>query len=220
MKKIFLSLAIVGLMLSVSCKNETPATEEPVAEEPVATTPVEETAFTPDYKIDATSVIDWTGSKPAGKHTGTIALKEGGFTVADGKVTGGKFVIDMNSITVTDLTGDDKASLEGHLKGTGEKEKEDHFFNVAQFPTGEFTIKSFENGTVTGDLTLKGKTNEVSFPADVVVSETEVTLTSKSFKIDRTKWGVNYASKSVFDDLKDKFVNDEIELVVKVKATK
>lgn len=220
MKKVFLPLLVVGLAFT-SCKEETTTPTPEVTEVEVTeteTTP--EVVFTPDYKIDASSVINWVGSKPAGKHEGTITLKEGGFTVVDGAVTGGEFVIDMNSITVTDLEGDKKAGLEGHLKGTGEEDKADHFFNVNQFPTGKFTIKSIVDGTVTGDLTLKGKTNEISFPATISVTDTDIAFETENFQIDRTKWGVNYSSKSVFDDLKDKFINDEIDLTINIKALK
>ncbi|MFM7895545.1 MAG: YceI family protein, partial [Flavobacterium sp.] len=79
-----------------------------------------------------------------------------------------------------------------------------------------------ENGktTVNGNLTLKGVTKPVSFPAALAYEGDTMMLTSDSFQINRTHWNVNYASKSIFDDLKDKFVNDEIELVVKLKATK
>ncbi len=216
MKKNLVILTILGLVSLTSCKKEN-ETENTT----VATTEVAEVATAADFKVDpASSIIEWVGSKPAGKHTGTIALKDGSFAVTDGVVTGGDFTIDMTSITVTDLTGDEKARLEGHLKGTGEKEKEDHFFNTTAFPTGNFKITKVEGNTVTGILTLKDVANEVSFPATIGVNENEVKLESEPFTIDRTKWNVNYASQSVFDDLKDKFINDEIELVVKVKATK
>src|SRR5690606_39804074 len=80
------------------------------------------------YTVDAqNSLINWEGGKVTGdKHLGTIALKEGQVSVADGKVTNGKFVIDMNSINVTDITdAEKKAMLEGHLKGaTAERSEE------------------------------------------------------------------------------------------------
>lgn len=221
MKKSILSIALIALVSFTSCKNEskTETTEETVTETAI------EPTYSGTYVLEnANSSIAWVGSKPAGKHTGTISIKDGSFDVLDSKITGGTFTLDMNSITVTDLEGEDKEHLEIHLKGTGDKKDEDHFFNTGKFPTGTFKIKSATTvdgiTTVTGDLTLKDITKEVSFPAEVTVSETEVTLVSSAFKIDRTQWGVNYASKSVFDDLKDKFVDDEIELTVTVKAKK
>ncbi|WP_130735608.1 YceI family protein [Flavobacterium sp. J27] len=222
MKKSILSLALIGILSLNSCKKEasTENTENKTEET------VTENKYSGNYVLDTTfSIIDWTGSKPAGTHTGTIALKEGSFELTEGKITNGSFVIDMTSITVTDLKEDEgKGNLENHLKGLGEKESEDHFFNTSKFPTSNFKINSvIENGdkyTVNGTLTMKDITKEVSFPATIAIAEHEISLISDTFKIDRTLWGVNYASKSIFDDLKDKFVNDEIELTVKVKATK
>lgn len=222
MKKSILSLALIGLLFFNSCKKEasTENTENTTDET------VTETNYSGSYSVDTTfSIIDWKGFKPSGTHTGTITLKEGNFEVIDGKINDGLFVIDMTSITVTDITEKDgKTDLENHLKGLGEKESEDHFFNTSKFPTSTFKISSTtpegDKYMVNGILTIKGIENEVHFPAKISISENEISLISDSFKIDRTKWGVNYASKSVFDDLKDKFVNDEIELTVKVKATK
>lgn len=219
MKKTMLTVALVGFIGFTSCKKENQTETTDVVE-------VAEVETNPNFTVDTTtSIINWTGAKPTGTHTGTIALKEGAFEVTDGKVTGGNFTIDMNTITVTDLEGDDKVDLETHLKGTGEEaEKADHFFNVKEHPTSEFKIVSVEeaNGAffIKGILTLKGNSKPVNFPAEINMSENELTLTSDPFKINRTQWGVNYGSKSIFDDLKDKFINDDIELVVKVKATK
>ncbi len=220
MKKIVMSsLLVTALFLNVSCKNETKETTEP-AEAAAAT----ETGSA--YKVDTqNSVIEWVGSKPAGKHNGTLSLSSGEISLNNGKVESGKFTIDMNTITVLDLAaGDGKEDLEGHLKGLGKEEDADHFFNTKKFPEGTFEITSVvtENGstTVNGNLTLKGITKPVSFKATLLVDGDKLTLTSDSFTINRTEWGVNYASKSIFDNLKDKFVNDEIELKVSVTATK
>ena len=222
MKKILLSLSLIVFISLNSCKKEekTETTTEPESTEVAVT----ENSLG-NYLVDtAASSIKWTGTKPTGKHTGTIALKEGGFTVTDGKIENGIFTVDMTSITVTDLEGDDKAKLEGHLKGLGGKESEDHFFNTTKFPTSEFKIVGVENANgayfVKGILTMKGISKPVEFPAEITITDTDVTLHSDPFKINRTLWGVNYASKSVFDDLKDKFVDDDIELEVNVKATK
>lgn len=220
MKKTFIALAVVSFISFTSCK------KEKQNETTTETMEVTEVEINPNFTVDTeNSIVNWTGAKPTGTHTGTISLKEGSFEVADGKVTGGEFTIDMNSINVTDLEGDDKASLEGHLKGTGEDaEKVDHFFNVNAHPTSNFKIVTVDNVNgayfIKGILTMKGISKPVDFPAEIMVTDDTVTLTSDPFKINRTTWGVNYGSKSVFDDLKDKFINDDIELVVKVKATK
>lgn len=218
MKKSILSILAIVSIAFVSCKNEKTEAGDAAEVAPVAAESV-------SYMVDGTaSTIAWVGSKPTGKHNGTIAVTEGEVMVKDGVLEGGKFGIDMNSITVLDLTEEDgKLDLEGHLKGLT-NENEDHFFNVTKFPTATFEITSVatEGGvtTVNGNLTMKDITKNVSFPATVVVEENMVSITSEPFKIDRTQWGVNYASKSVFDDLKDKFVDDEIELTVTAVAKK
>jgi polyisoprenoid-binding protein YceI len=143
----------------------------------------------------------------------------------NGKIESGKFTIDMNSITVLDLkAGDGKEDLEGHLKGLGKEEDADHFFNTKKFPEGSFEITAVNTvdaqTTVEGNLTLKGITKPVKFPATITLDGNKMTLSTESFKINRTEWNINYKSKSIFDDLKDKFVEDDIELKVNVTATK
>ena len=176
--------------------------------------------------LDMTT-INWEGSKPTGdKHTGTINISDGQLFVSNGKFTSGGFNLDMNTIVVTDITGDDKADLEAHLKGT-EADGADHFFNVTKFPAGKFEITSVtdttgENGLnalVKGNLTLKGITKEITIPANVAVTEAGVTVSTPSFAINRTEWGVNYKSKSIFSDLGDKFINDDIVLKINLTAT-
>lgn len=210
-------MMVAAMTVAVGCKNDKVAAGD--AQEVVAT--AEATNFNVDT---AGSVINWIGAKPAGQHTGTISLSEGTVGVLENKITSGSFVIDMNSIVVTDLTAETgKDNLEAHLKGTGEEEGKDHFFNVTTYPTGKFEITSVEytsetNATINGNLTLKDITKNVSFPANITVNDNTLTLTSETFKINRVDWNVNYGSKSVFDNLADKFINDEIELSINVKA--
>ncbi len=225
MKKIVLSCAVILALTVASCKNNNANAEQAVEQAADQAAAAVEQAATAvmvsgTYTVEPSSVVEWVGKKPTGQHTGTIGLQSGSLTVDNGKVTG-DFTIDMNSITVTDITeADGKLDLEAHLKGTGKEDGADHFFNVKAYPTGTFKLTSFDGANVTGDLTLKGKTKTISFPATLTITDNEVTLESKPFEINRVDFGVNYASKSVFGDLKDKFINDEIELVVKVKAKK
>lgn len=225
MKKIVFSCAVILALTVASCKNNNANAEQAVEQAAdQAAAAVEQAAnavmVSGTYTVEPSSVVEWVGKKPTGQHTGTIGLQSGSLTIDNGKVTG-DFTIDMNSITVTDITeADGKLDLEAHLKGTGKEDGADHFFNVKTYPTGTFKLTSFDGANVTGDLTLKGKTKTISFPATLTITDNEVTLESKPFEINRVDFGVNYASKSVFGDLKDKFINDEIELVVKVKAKK
>lgn len=220
--KFTLLMLCASLALTVSCKKDN--TEN--AETTEAVDAKEATAEAVKYNVNTEeSVIDWTGSKPTGKHTGTIKISEGEFAVKNDSVESGKFTLDMNSITVTDLeTGNGKEDLEGHLKGLGKEETADHFFNVNKYPTGTFEITGItqEEGKtmVEGNLTLKETTKNIKFPATITVTPDAITVVSDSFKIDRTLWKVNYSSKSIFDNLGDKYVDDEIEIKVNVKATK
>ncbi len=216
-----ITLAVL-LLTSISCKNEKKNEEETSSATPekVTETPAIALAYTVD---PSSSIIEWTGKKPIGQHTGTIQVAKGSIQTSDGKIQNGTFTIDMNSIVVTDLEGDEKLGLEGHLKGEGEG-KEDHFFNVAKFPSATFdmTQLSEKEGKmfIEGSLTLKGIKKEVSFPVSVTTTENDLSIASDVFTIDRTQWGVNYKSKSVVENLGDKFINDDIELKIKVKATK
>ncbi|HTO34817.1 MAG TPA: YceI family protein [Flavobacterium sp.] len=216
MKKVVLSLIIVaGLSFAtVSCKKSAEAKDaEAVAEA---------TAEAVTFNVNTTeSTIEWKGSKViTGSHNGTIALSSGEISVKDGVVEAGSFVIDMNSITVLDIEDEEKKGwLEGHLKGAGE-DNADHFFNVSEFPEGKFEITSVSEGNIEGNLTLKGITKNVKFPATITVSDNDVTIIAEPFNIDRTLWGVNYSNESMTDVAKDNIISNNIELKLNVKASK
>jgi polyisoprenoid-binding protein YceI len=209
MKNTFFNIFMIAgiAMATVGCKNEN------------------NEATTEDAKeVDTTSsVIDWEGNKPTGTHTGTIQLEEGTFQANDSIIESGNFVIDMSSINVTDLEGEEKMNLENHLKGTV-KGKEGDFFNVNQYPEATFEVTGVierEGQTMLqGNLTMKEETKNVEFPVNINRTEDAIEITSEPFVIDRTKWGVNYGSKSVFDGLGDKFISDEIKLTINLKAKK
>ena len=196
MKKIVLSCAVILALTVASCKNNIANAEQAVEQAAdQAAAAVEKAAATVmasgTYTVEPSSVVEWVGKKPTGQHTGTIGLQSGSLTIDNGKVTG-DFTIDMNSITVTDITeADGKLDLEAHLKGTGKEDGADHFFNVKTYPTGTFKLTSFDGANVTGDLTLKGKTKTISFPATLTITDNEVTLESKPFEINRVDFGVN-----------------------------
>ncbi|MCL9808982.1 YceI family protein [Flavobacterium luminosum] len=219
MKKCIAILVIGVLSLTVSCKKEKTDTQESTSMESSVTK--DGLKYTVDTK---TSLVKWSGSKPTRTHTGTINLKEGEVTVKDSMITSGSFFIDMNTITVTDLKPEEgKADLENHLKGTGDKNKDD-FFNVTKYPTSDFRITKVEprEGKVQifGNLSIKGVTKAINFAADVTINDKEVILKTEKMILNRTYFNVNFASKSLFADLKDKFINDEIEIEVEIRATR
>lgn len=220
MNKTFLNTIMIAVFALVitGCKNENNNEAETGDSKFTATANAEAV----QYNVDASeSIIEWEGNKPTGAHTGTIKLSEGSFKANDSVVESGKFVVDMNSIVVTDLEGEDKANLEAHLKGTVEG-KEGDFFNVNEFPNASFEVTGYnaENSMLEGNLTLKGETKNIQFPVLLNRSEDKLEIISDEFSIDRTKWNVNYGSKSVFEGLGDKFINDQIELKIKLVAKK
>jgi len=167
------------------------------------------------YTVDAAkSTITWIGKKVTGSHNGTISLKSGSLNVNGKSVTGGTFVIDMT--TIKDADGSEK--LEGHLKA-------DDFFGASKFPTSTFVITKVAgagaNVTVSGNLTIKGITKPLSFPATVAVNaDGTVTALSGKILVDRTKYDIKYGSKSIFDSLGDKAIDDDFEIAVKLVAKK
>ncbi len=173
------------------------------------------------YNLDS-GKLSWVGSKALGdSHSGTINLSNGKLAVADGAVQAGDFVIDMATITNTDMeAGKGKEKLEGHLKAPD-------FFDVAQFPTGVFEITSVTPATgvadvthnVKGNLTLKGIKKSITIPTNISVAGGKVSAVSPSFTINRTDWGISYGSGSIVDLAKDKVINDDIALVLELTAS-
>lgn len=169
-------------------------------------------AFTNSKKeVDVkSSSVTWTGKKVTGSHTGTINLQDGHFIMEDDKIVGGEFIMDMSTITVTDLTGENKEKLEGHLKS-------DDFFGVANHPTSKLVITSVAakgNGEygIVGDLTIKNETHPITFDLQLNGNSASTQLT-----IDRSKYNVRYGSGSFFDNLGDKTIYDNFELDVNLK---
>jgi len=68
-------------------------------------------------------------------------------------------------------------------------------------------------------LTMMGMTKSVTFPADVQVTDNGVSVATSDFTINRTDWGLKYGSASFFNDLKDKAINDNIGLSIRLRAT-
>lgn len=157
------------------------------------------------------SKITWIGRKVGGSHNGYINLTQGSLLVEDSKIVGGSFEIDMSSITNEDLSGEYKGKLEGHLKS-------DDFFGVEKFPTATFEItEAIPQGPgkykITGDITIKGITKEIKFPASVTENG-GIYEASADITIDRSEFNVRYGSGSFFDNLGDKVIYDDFDLSV------
>ncbi len=157
------------------------------------------------------STVKWTGNKIGGSHNGEIKIKSGSFEFSNDNITKGKIVIDMASISNTDLEDASyNKKLVGHLKS-------DDFFGVKNFPTATFVVtkaSKFVNNkaSVTGKITIKGKTETITF--DVMKKATVYTA---QLKIDRSKFDVRYGSNSFFDNLGDKAIEDIFILDIKLQ---
>jgi polyisoprenoid-binding protein YceI len=167
--------------------------------------------------LDKSSIV-WTGNKVGGSHTGTLALKEATLKVSDGNPVGGSFTMDMTSIEPTDLTGEEKEKLMGHLKSPD-------FFAVKKYPTAEFEItevkllEDVENYTheITGNLTMRGKTNAITFKATVnSATEQKPMHAFANFSINRMKWDVSW-NKGI-EGMADFTVHDQIGLTIDLFA--
>ena len=160
------------------------------------------------------SKLEWTGKKLGGEHYGEIQLSSGNLTFTKNKLTGGSFEMDMTSITCADIT-DTKSNkrLVDHLKS-------EDFFSVVRFPKSSFVITKVEptsatEYTVTGNLTIKGKTNPITFTANVN-SINNQTVANATLTFDRSKYDVKFGSQSFFENLGEKLVYDDVDMIVKL----
>jgi polyisoprenoid-binding protein YceI len=162
-------------------------------------------------KVDATkSTINWVGKKVTGQHSGTVAIKSGALVFKKNVLKGGTFTVDMTSLNTTDLSGEYQGKLNGHLKA-------DDFFGTEKYPTSTLVFKTIaakgnDVYTVTADLTIKAKTNPITFEI-TVKGDTATT----ALKIDRAKYDIKYGSKSFFEGLGDKTIYDDFDLAVNLK---
>lgn len=174
------------------------------------TKPVVKTeAFTVNTEL---SSIDWIGRKVTGQHTGKIKITSGEILMSGNAVKGGSFTMDMTSLT------SDNERLTGHLKT-------DDFFSVEKNPTSKFVITKVtpagkERITITGNLTIKGITEAITFPASIKKQDGALVAVAKNVLINRAKFDVRYGSKSFFNDIGDKAIEDNFELGINLVAKK
>ena len=203
MKKLTMAVVIISTVL-FSCKGE--KKEKIVVKEEVK---VEEATTVNNLDL-TTSLMTWKGTKPTGSHDGTVAFKSGGMVVEDNVLKSGEFVIDMNTIKNLDMEGSDGAGkIVKHLKAPD-------FFDVEVYPTSKFVITSVLEVegrlAVTGNLTIKDVTKNITIPATISTTDGKTTFKSEVFNIDRADFNVKYGSKRWIEGLKDKFIDDLVEM--------
>ncbi|WP_284463687.1 YceI family protein [Chryseobacterium sp.] len=224
MKKLSV-IALVGVgLLAASCNNKEKTDTAVATEQTVAESKGEVLA------VDAaTSIVNWKAFHKGGfaPRWGTLNVKSGDLSIEGGQVVAGNFNIDMTSIKVdpASVTEKDKkpADLEAHLKNPD-------FFDVAKNPTSDFKITSVTdlkeapkdavagaNKTVSGNLTLMGKTMNVTFPAKVDVVDNTAAIQAK-FTVNRTDWGIKFGTSEA--DPAEWMISKDIEIAIDVKAKK
>lgn len=209
MKKFVLFGAVASLVLA-SCAGNPEGKKAETSDSVEVAEKVTGTSYTVDT---AQSTLYWKGTKVSGFHEGTVDIKSGAIFVDNGALVGGNFVLDMNTINSTDLEGEYKGKLDGHLKA-------DDFFAVVTHPEASFEISEVKAGAtandvvVSGNLTIKGVTKNITFDAKVDEISDTVVKSSADFNILREDWGVNYEGK------KDDLISKEINFKVTIVATK
>lgn len=195
MKKVLLSLSLIGMVFLASCggKDSIEATD---AQE---TSTASETAT--EYVVNtAVSSTNWKGgkifedtSKPEEGHYGSVKFKSGTVTVKDGLLESGSFVADQTTFESADLSEEDgKAKLDGHLKS-------EDFLDVAKFPEAKFEITKVNkidsgdfNTEISGNLDFRGVPKNITFKANVKEEGDKVTIKSEEFKINRQDFGITF----------------------------
>lgn len=178
----------------------------------------------PAYKLQPQlSTLGWEGKAVTHGHNGTMQFSDGELLVKDASIVGGIVTVNMKTMVATDIKdAETQGKFVGHMSS-------DDFFGVEKFPTSTFKIVSVtpikgaaataDNATIAGDLTIKGVTQRISFPAKAGVKD-GVAAASGKVTIDRTKFGLRYGSKSFFDSIGDKAIYDTFDLTFNIIAKK
>ena len=165
------------------------------------------------YKVDTErSTIEWTAKKVGGGHVGSVRIAEGSLIYNGKALKGGSFLMDMSTIIA------DHARVTTHLKS-------EDFFSAVKNPTSKFEITKVSSaGTdrlnITGNLTIKGITHPLTFPATVKQQKDVLVAVASGIRIDRTKYDIKFRSKTFFGDIGDKAIDDEFELSINLTAKK
>lgn len=175
----------------------------------MAFNPIKEDVYTVDI---ANSSIGWSAKKVGGGHTGTVKITEGSLVYNGKSLQKGVFLMDMSSIT------SDNARVTNHLKSPD-------FFSAEKNPSSKFEITKVsaagkERVSITGNLTIKGITHPLTFPATVKQGKDVVVAVASGIRVDRTKYDIKFRSKTFFGDIGDKAIDDEFELNINLTAKK
>lgn len=153
------------------------------------------------------SKVVWLAKKVTGEHNGTVAISKGSLSVDGNKLVGGNFTIDLKSIVCKDLTDPTyNQKFITHIT-SGD------FFEVEKFPTANFVITKVVGNQISGNMTVKGITKAITFPAQISVTGGKVAATA-NITLDRTDYNIKYGSKKFFESIGDKAIYDDFALTV------
>lgn len=204
----------VAVTLLAACKGNKEQEAATTESKEVATS---DSSASEKYLVDSTSNLKWTGYKIGASHYGHIKISSGELMLKGGKIESGTFKIAMATMTAEDAKDKkDNENLAGHLMSPD-------FFEVEKYAESAFDITSVTPGnsdsvTISGNLTIKGQSNNITFPALVKVENGKLNASAK-FSIDRTKWGLTYQPESKVK-MKDKMIQDNIDFELSLSANK
>lgn len=229
-------MALATLVFACGPKGSTVETSEAKA---VASA---ESATTVAVNTDA-SKLTWVGSKPGGQHNGTIDITAGEISVKGTEIVAGKFTINIKSLKDVDMAGSESAGkLEGHLMSadffdqanfpeatfevTGvasfnaanlEADKDEFKTDYAPAKLSEILVAN-PTHFISGNLTMRGTTKNITFPASVSLNDGTVKAVAK-FNINRTDWGLMYGDEATaVDKAKDKFLYNTVQVGFELEA--
>lgn len=240
MKTLKSTLALMTLVFFVAACGPKGSTVETTEAQAVATATEASTMAV----NTASSIVTWIGSKPAGKHNGTIGISAGEIQVKGNEIVAGNFTMDITSLKVLDIPADDEgnAKLSGHLMSADFFDAANHanatfevtavtVFDATQLSADneefetEFTPATMSeimvaNPThmISGNLTMRGTTKNITFPASVSM-EGGVLKAKANFNINRTDWGLMYGDEAgAVDKAKDKFIYNTVNVGFELEA--
>lgn len=211
-------LLLAAAMLTAACEKATKGDNATISEQQKAAEASGKT-----FVIDtADSKVKFTGYGVGKNHPGTFRLISGEVAIANNQITGGNFVIDIKSMDMEQEGPMIDTKLRPHLL-SGD------FFDAEKFGTAKFEITKVEpyekndkdtsivdgaNFNVSGNLTLKEDTKNVTFPARIDLDD-ETIKAKADFDIDRTQWKMNYGNDKT---LGDKFISEKVNIELDLKA--
>ncbi|MET4076518.1 YceI family protein [Hymenobacter sp. UYCo722] len=215
MKKPLFALLFASTLLNAPAYAAAPGTPTTRPTAPRAATP---------YKLQPQlSTLGWDAKAVTHGHNGTVQFSTGELLVNGTQLVGGTVTVDMKTIKATDIAdAESNGKFMGHITS-------DDFFGTAKYPAASFKITKVtpikgaaadaNNATVTGELTIKGITKPLSFPAKVGVKN-GVAAAAGTATVNRTQYDIKYGSKSFFDGIGDKAIYDDFTLSFNVIAKK